>query len=322
MFDLVTIGDSVMDIFIILDDSDSNCILKKKEQKLCFNYADKICINDSTHSIGGNAANVAIGAETLGLNTAIVTEIGDDLNGQAVLHEFSERGVDTRFAKVHKNKETRYSVVLNYQTERTILSYHVGRKYTLPRLPQTKWVYFTSMGAGFEKVQNALEKHLKKHGQTRLAMNPGSYQLKNGMKKIKSLLPRCEVFLVNKEEAARILGKKGSIKQLAKGLHKLGAQTVVITDSMAGSYASDGKQMWHMKTYPLKPVAKTGAGDAYTSGFLSALISGKDIPEAMQWGTANAGSVVQKFGAQHGLATERKIKKIIKTYSNAIPTRY
>ncbi len=321
MLDLITIGDSLVDIFFVLDEKNSDCSVDLKSKKICFNYADKMCIEHSTHSVGGNAANVSVGTKKLGLDTAIFTEIGDDINGQIIFDTFQKAGINTSLIKMQKNEETRYSVVLNYKSERTILSYHAKRSYTLPNLPDTKWIYYTSLGKSFEKLQKKLITYLKKNPDTKLAMNPGSYQFKHGLKTIKQILPMVDLLLVNKEEAEKLIGKKKAIKDLLKSIYKIGVERVVITDSTRGSYSTDGINFYFMETYPIKALAKTGAGDAYTSGFLSATIAGKEIDEAMKWGTANAGGVIQKFGAQQGLLSNRQIQKIIKKYPKVTPKK-
>lgn len=320
MHDIITIGDSLLDTFLILDDSDNTSITTKHDTKmLCFHYAEKIAVKNSVYSIGGNAANVAVGTAKLGLKSAIVTQLGDDLTGHAIHHELKKQKVDPKFVRLIPGKETRYSVVLNYKAERTILSYHAEREYTLPRLPKARWIYYTSMGKTFEHTHEALKQYLKKNPTTKLAMNPGSYQFQKGLRHIKSLLPHAHVLIVNKEEAAALIGKKDKPEQYLKALRKKGVPLVVLTDSMNGSYASDGVNTCHMPCYPIKPLAKTGAGDAYSSGFLSALILGKTIPEAMQWGTANAGGVIQHFGAQAGLLTPKSLKSLLKEYGRITP---
>jgi len=320
-FDLITIGDSLIDTFFVLDEKNSGVTLDTKKKKLCFRYADKMAIEHSTLSVGGNAANVAIGASTLGIKTAIRTEVGDDITGQVILDTLKKAKVETKFSAARKGQESRYSVVLNYQSERTILSYHAKRNYTLPPLPDASWIYYTSLGKGFEKIQTKLVAYLKKHPECKLAVNPGSYQMKRGLSALKKILPRVDLLLTNKEEAEKLTGKKGSIKKLIKILHDMGPQIVVITDSTNGSYASNGANSYHMPVYPIKPLAKTGAGDAYTSGFLAATVQGKTIPEAMQWGTANAGGVIQKFGAQQGLQKKSGVLRIIKKYPRIYPKK-
>ena len=320
MFDIITIGDATLDTFIVLDDSSSSCHIYKHKTLLCLNYADKTPIEQSTQSVGGNAANVAAGTQKLGLKASIVTELGADITGHIVHDELEHAGVNTSLIKTIPGKEKQNSIVLNYQSERTILSYHAKRAYSLPRLPSTKWIYYTSLGKGFEKLQNKLTKHLDTHPSTKLAMNPGSYQFKKGLKKIRQLLKRANILFVNKEEAVRILDcRMKKPKSLIKDLHNKGVKTVVITDGSEGSYASNGEEMYKMDVYPDRPIAKTGAGDAYASGFLAAIHHNKSLPDAMRWGSANAVSVIQKFGAHHGLCTKSGIQKILKKYPNINP---
>lgn len=321
MFDLITIGDSTLDTFIALDESSSSCEIFKHKKLLCLNYADKTPIDCSTQSVGGNAANVAVGSRKLGLTSAIVTELGDDITGHIVKQELDAAGVDTTYVKSLKGKETRYSIVLNYDSERTIISYYAPRKYTLPRLPQSRWIYYTSLGKNFGQLQNKLVKHLKTHPSIKLAINPGSHQCKHGITKIRSLLKNTSILFVNKEEAARVLDcKPKAMKTMMRDLHKKGVKTVVITDGTKGSWASNGTEMYSMSIFPMKAFAKTGAGDAYASGFLAALSNGKDLSECMMWGSANSASVIQTFGAQKGLASKAGIKKIIKKYPKVRPT--
>jgi fructokinase len=310
--------------------------LKKEHCLLCLNYADKVPITHASQSIGGDAANVAVGCKKLGLKTAVVSELGDDVNGKIIKDGLKKAGVDTSMVKTLKKQETRYSVVLNYKAERTILSYHVERNYSLPKLPPADWIYYTSLGANFEKLQDNLVKYLSKHPQTKLAMNPGSYQIKNGLNKIKQILPKTDILFLNREEAERIvLSLRGTptyvgvtkqsrrpnnkIAQLLQSICRLGPKTVVITDSYNGSYATDGKTNWFMPIYDVKAVGKTGAGDAYSSAFLSAIAMKKDIPTAMQWGTANSASVIQQIGAQKGLLDKAGVEKMIKKFATTTP---
>lgn len=319
MYDLITIGDSTIDTTLVIDDATVSCDLKKEHYKLCFNYADKIPITYTMQSIGGNAANVAAGTKKLGLKTAIVTELGDDINGIFIKHELSQAGIDTRYVKMLKGEETRYSVVLNFKTERTVLSYYAKRKYSFPKIEKTKWIYYTSLGKSFEKLQPKLISYLKKNPQTKLAFNPGSYQKKYGLETIKKILPQIDLIFVNKEEAQILTNKKQDILSAVHALHKEGVKMIVITDGTNGSWCFDGKFMYHMPLYHVKAVARAGAGDAYSSGFLSAIIYNKTLTEAMQWGSANAAGVVQEFGAQKGLFTKAGIEKMIKTYKDNTP---
>ncbi len=319
MFDLVTIGDATFDTFLVLDDESSSVGMHRDKKLLCINYADKTPIKNSAQSTGGNAANIAVGLKKLGLSTSIITELGEDITGHIIEHELKDSGVDTGNIKILKSKATRYSIILNYKSERTVLSYHAPRSYSLMKIPATKWIYYTSLGKSFSSLQKQLCSHLKKHPSIKIAMNPGSFQFKHGLKKVCEMLDKTDILFVNREEAATILNSKRNIKSSLKAIHKKGVKTVVITDGTEGSYTYDGENFLFMKAYPIKAVAKTGAGDAYASGFMGAIINNKTIAEAMQWGTANAVSVIQEFGAQKGLANKRKISTIVKEHSKISP---
>lgn len=321
MLDLITIGDATLDTFLIIHDDDSQCRLNKKTKELCINFADKVCINGLGQSVGGNATNLAVGCARLGLSTSIVSTVGDDMNGLAIKHELEDKGVDTQFFTLQKNKETRFSVVLNFHSERTILSYHGERKYTIPKLPKAQWIYYTSHGEGFEKVQEKILRYLKKNPQTRVALNPGSHQMKYGIPHMRAFIAHTDLLFVNLEEARALLGKKGNAKSCLRGLYSLGAKTVVITDSHRGAFAYDGNELLHMPAYPIEPIAKTGAGDAFASGFLSAQHYGKSLETSLEWGSANAAGVIQKVGAHEGLQKKAGITKLMKKYPKVVPQK-
>lgn len=321
MFDILTIGDCTVDTFIVIDDDEASlqCGLKRENCLLCLNYADKIPIKATHQAIGGNAANIAVGCNLLGLKTAIYTELGDDFNGHIIKQELEQRQVNTILVKMLKKRETRFSIILNYLSERTILSSQFKRNYQPPNFSQTSWLYYTSLSSGFEKIQDKIIAYLKKHSETKLAVNPGSYQMKKNLKKLLLILPFTELLFVNKEEAELIANKKTTVPNLIKLLQKTDVKNIVLTDGAAGSYASDAEKIYFMPPSPVKPIEKTGAGDAYASGFLSAIINKKTAPEAMLWGTANAGGVIQKIGAQDGLLNKKQIMQTIKTYKNIRP---
>ncbi len=321
MFDLITIGDSTLDTFLILDHHTPGCRVDKSRRHLILNYGEKIGITHTAQSVGGNAANVAVGARRLGLKTSIVTELGDDVHGMVIYASIKKSGVGTSSIALIKGKETRYSVVLNFGSERTILSYHAPRSYTLPTLPKTKWIYYTSLGASFDRLQTQLLTYLHRHQDILLAFNPGSSQYSQASSPLREVLKRTDVLFVNKEEAAQIIHKKISIKQTCAALHRWGVKIITITDGENGSYASDGASFFSLPPYPIPAKAKTGAGDAYASGFLGALFYKKSIVEAMQWGTANAAGVIQQFGAQQGLLGKKGIEKMVRKFSKIKPTR-
>jgi sugar/nucleoside kinase (ribokinase family) len=320
-YDIISIGDSTTDVFLELMEADVVCGEKEKECLLCFDYAGKIPVKKATEiDAVGNAANNAVGSARLGLNVGIWTMLGKDTNGRQALDLFHAENVLTEFVEEDQKKGTNYSVVLNYQAERSILVYHNDRDYQFPKLPKANWVYLTSMGHGWEKIIANLLDYVELTG-AKLAFNPGTHQLNSGLETMKPLLAKSELFILNIEEAQKILNTKDDVKILLNKLAVLGPKNVVLTDGQNGSYAWQGGKMWQVPIYPdLGPVVeRTGCGDSYATATVAALHYGRPLQEALKWGAVNARMVVQYIGAREGLQTREQIEKTIQEFKNIQP---
>ena len=312
-YDIISIGDATLDTFLKIDNASLLCSLNKDKCWLCLNYAEKIPISELHFTIGGNACNNAVGSARLGLKAAFYSIIGGDDSGRRIVEQVKKEKVSSEYIVVQKGKPTNYSVLLTYKTERTILVYHYPRTYVLPKLASSQWIYLTSMGKGFEKIHKQLLALLKKNG-TKLAFNPGTHQLLAGRKVLDPILQECSLLIVNKEEALMLLGRPldTPMKDILRALHSLGPEMTVVTDGEKGAYGFDGHHPYYMPVMPSKVVQRTGAGDSFSTGTIAALIHGKTLKDALQWGTANAASVIEHVGPQTGLLTKQQILTRIK----------
>lgn len=307
-YDLLSIGDSSMDVFITPTESETLCILDDKECLICFSYGDKIPVKNIDFSVGGNAANLAVGTERLGVNTGLVLTLGDDIVGKQIVEKLQKEGVEMDYVTVQPSTNSNYSTVINYQGERTIFVYHTPRSYEFPvSLPQVPWVYLTSMGENFAPFYKQLADWLRKNPSTKLALNPGSYQLRAGTEALKDILSLAYVVFVNRKEAEKLTeleNSEGKEKELLKALSLLGPKIPIITDGNNGSFVYDGTKFIRVGVLPVDAYERTGAGDAFSSGCLSAIIKGKSLDEALLWGTLNSASVIGYVGPQKGLVKE------------------
>ena len=77
---------------------------------------------------------------------------------------------------------------------------------------------------------------------------------------------------------------------------------MIVSDGPNGVVASDGKTIVRAGMYEdVKVVDRTGAGDAFASGFLSQWATGKSLKESIIFASANSTSVVTKIGAKPGI---------------------
>lgn len=324
-FDVVSIGDCTMDMFLQVDTVGSR--LCRKDTDNCFlllSYADKIEADSQVFATGGNSANLAIGSSRLGLNAAFYTVVGDDQVGGIMIDAFNREGVATDYVSKQKKGRTNFHVVLNHEAERTIIIYHNDRKYKLPKLKKSDWIYYSSMAEGFESIHKDLVAHVKKH-KIKLGFNPGTLQLKAGYKVLKPVLEVTEVLILNVQEAERLLGMKHDghdIKRLLTALHEAGPRQVVITDGPAGSFAFDGEKFWKMGIYDVPVIERTGAGDSTSTGIIAGLVYGNSMPEAMRWGVFNSASVIQEIGPQEGLLKKTAMKKFLRENKNLVAEEF
>lgn len=314
-YDLVAIGDIVIDAFIRVKDAEAHCDLQQENCKLCFRFGDKVPYEsvDVINAVG-NSANAAVCASRLGLSSALSAVVGDDQNGKDCLKTLKENNISTEYMEVDPKLPTNYHYVLWYDVERTILVKHAPFERRLPKnFVAPKWIYLSSLGENTEAFHHEIASWLKEHKETKLAFQPGTFQIKLGKDKLKDIYAMSELFFCNTEEAQRILETKEEDKvKLMKMLHALGPKIIILTDGIKGAYAYDGTDKYFMPVYPHEPYERTGAGDAYASTITSALAMGKTLAEALLWAPINSMSVVQEIGAQRGLLSKDRLEEYLK----------
>lgn len=320
MFDLISIGDAAIDTYVFLKDQDAEVLEKDGERFLGVKFGSKISVGTPFSTIGGNAANNAIGSARLKLKTAIYVNVGnkdDDEADDRIKARLKKESVDISYVAETWDLPSSHHIILDFKGDRTILTGHQPWKYNLPDMEASKWVYFTSLAPSFadSNILNQIINFIERNS-SKLAFQPGTAQIKLGLKKNSRLLSLCEIFISNLEEAKMFLGfednEKIPVKKLLKKLHDMGPKKVVITDGKEGSYSCDGEKYWKIDIFPAKFVEATGAGDAFSTGIIAGLIYGKDLAESMRWGAANSASVVEQIGPQAGLLTYGKIQERLK----------
>lgn len=316
--DFIAIGDTAVDEFIRLKDATVTCDINKENCTISMKWGDKIPFEFSVLVPGvGNAANAAVAAKRLGLSTGFLSSIGNDTYGKHILEAFTREGLDTAYITTHDTLPTNHHYVLWYEEERTILIRQEAYPYTMPaNFTAPKWIYLSSVGAQTTDFHLALAAWLKQHPETKLALQPGTFQIAMGKETLAPLYAATELVACNKQEAERILGVGDTeIKTLLTSMHALGPKIVLITDGPKGAYASDGTSVLMVPMYPdpKPPYERTGAGDACTSTIVAALALGKPLADALLWGPINSMAVVQEIGAQKGLLSRQSLEQLLAT---------
>ena len=307
MFDIITIGSATRDVFM---KSEQFKIIEDKSfatgQGECFALGSKIEIKDIVFTSGGGGTNAAVTFARQGLRTACVGAIGDDFNGKDIIGELNNEGVDTDYFQTNKNGYTAYSVILVHEKgERTILSYKgEGQHFDVNKIPfkkfRTKWLFLDSLGGHYDLLETAVSWAVK--NKVKLATNPGGKELAHGLDKLRPLLKHFPIVIMNQEEASKLVGIDYDREpEIFKAMDEIIGGVFVMTKGPAGVVVSDGNNIYRAGVPDSPVVERTGAGDAFSSGFVAEYIRSGDMAKAIQFATANASSVVTQYGAKAGI---------------------
>lgn len=304
IYDVVTIGSATVDQFA---DTDSELIRiqtrTSTEELIAFPLGSKLLIKHLTIQTGGGGTNSAVAFARLGLKTAFLGKIGEDGNGEFIVKTLYEEGVEFIGAR---EGTTGISVILDsIADDRSILAFK-GANNQLRRdeiAPfNTRWLYMSSMlDQSFETVVDLVQDLSCK-----IAFNPSNYQAELGYKRLRPLIDRVNLLIMNKEEAAKFLGlhyeSDPDPRQLMREMAVLPPELFVITDGSRGVYVYDRDRFYHaLPRDNLKILETTGAGDAFASSFTATRIWGLPIEEGIHWAMCNAESVLQYKGAKERL---------------------
>ncbi|MGC9610623.1 MAG: carbohydrate kinase family protein [Minisyncoccia bacterium] len=314
MFDVITIGSVTRDAFFEAPKFKTIPWKKTPSKKgLILPLGEKLEVNDVYFTIGGNSANAAVTFSRFGFKTACIGKTGDDPGGREIRRRLNAEGVNANLLLKTSKLGTAYSVLLLKDGERTILSYHgASNLFNLKDIDlnklKAKWWYLSLAGES-TKIFGALLNFARKH-KIAVAFNPSGYHLKHHRRDILKRLKNISFLVLNEEEAAILIGLPFyKEKEVFKKLDVLMPGILAVTNGRKGATVSDGKSIYRAGIFKERKLAdRTGAGDAFGSGFVAGLMQKNDINFALRLASANATSAVEKIGATEGVLTKREFE--------------
>lgn len=293
---VLCVGDAIVDGFLTV------------KENVLIQQGKKIQVDSCQFLLGGNACNVSVGLSRLGISTFLCAETGEDEFAKKIINGLTKEKVNLSLLKQTRREMSSFAIGIQSKNDRTLFVYHVERKHDFDLTKTSaEWVYLSSMGKEWKGAYGKVLSLVQNSG-ARLVFNPGTPQFAD-LDEIYKVLKKTNILFVNKEEGEKVMNQESEImnqevkiEDLLRRLKEMGPKIVVVTDGENGSSAIDENgKIYSFGTFSATVVEKTGAGDAYTSGFLAAKIYEKDIEDAMRWGAANAAAVIKKVGAQRRL---------------------
>jgi len=211
---IVTLGGATQDIFIHYQDRESLVIKNSRETKtyLLFEKGAKIGVDSISYSLGGGAANTAIGFKRLGLDVFPIIKTGAGKAGQYIQDFLATHEIDTRCIIKDKKCGTGLSYIIpTFEGDRTIFAYRGanGRltceDINFDVLVAADYVYVTPLSGQSADVLLPVVQRAKKHA-LKVAVNPGMSQLTTGCQQLAKALKYIDIFILNSQEAKAFLG--------------------------------------------------------------------------------------------------------------------
>lgn len=300
---ILAIGKATQDVFLKSEE-----FSPQMEGKVAYTHLPlgvKMEVEDIVFATGGNASNVAVTFARQGLHSSYMWTLGNDPASETILRDLDSEGVNTSHVVRRDEYRAGYSnILIATDGERTILNNRgvstdaSAVDLELDAIADVDWIYPTSLAMGGIDLLGTIVDKAEELG-VKVMLNPAGPELAEP-KKLKALLANVDVLCVNKEEMQMLVEGETSEDLVRHALRYV--PVVIVSDGPRGVVASDGKTIVTAGMYEDVPVMdRTGAGDAFASGFLSQWSQGASLRDAIIFASANSTSVVTKYGAKDGI---------------------
>lgn len=303
---VLCIGDLIADMLIPYGESKaySAALLAGKAEGMEAPLPKLVC--------GGTNGNTICGIAGLGIPAMLASKVGNDGTGRFLKRAIEEAGVDTRYVVFDDEHETLVSLTV-IDEDRSFFAWppenSAGQFYSEKDLPpdptEFGWVHVS--GAFFflspiaETVVSFLERCKQEGVPVSFDLNLRAEMF--GMNERRTNLAKramaaATVILGSiKDEICLITGIKDEL-EAARSL--VDEQTIVVTrDGPRPVRVFTSEEEFAVPPYDAKKVDATGAGDNFDSGFVSAVVSGKTLEEAVRWGNACSAYCIARQGGKN-----------------------
>lgn len=265
--------------------------------------------SDTFHKyFGGSPSNIAMNVKRLGIRSLVASAVGRDGFGTFLLDRLQAAGIDT--CCIQQVEEATSMVVVTKSRGTPLPVFYRKADYRLAYLPeleqaleQSKIVHFSCWPLSRMPARETVERVMDEAKERRLLIgfDPNYHPMiwqkgEDGIGYVKSVIGRADIVKPSEDDAERLFGKDLPHRQLEKFI-SLGARLVIMTLGKDGAIVSDGECYAELPSLATEVVDTTGAGDAFWSGFYTAVVKGRTVREALGFGSAVSAYKLKQAGA-------------------------
>lgn len=278
-------------------------------------------------ALGGSAANIAVAISRQGGKTALLTAVSHDAVGRYTLNALSSYGVDTQFVtNVGGEARNSLAVVETRAENCQSVIYRNGAADFQVNEADVETINYSAFAAliitGTSLAQEPSRSATLKAMQVARAAGlvliididyrPYSWTSKAEAQQIcLRAAELCDIIVANDEEFAVLAGSQDGL-DLAEKLSRSSLRVVVYKMGAKGSITFANGRCFETPVFSVNALKPTGAGDGFMGGFISGLVAGTTLPDAVRRGAATAAIVVTKVGCAPAMPDAEEVNAFIK----------
>ena len=268
---------------------------------------------------GGKGSNQSVAAGKAGASIDFITKVGDDDYGKMAFRIYKETNVGSDYVYISKEHSTGVAaILLNKDTGENAISVVPGAAgaLTIQDIDNAKDViinssiFLTQLEAPMEVVVHALK--IAKENKVTTILNPAP-----AAKLDSSVFPLVDYFTPNESEASFYasgeIKNRDDAEKYGQEFLDLGVKNLLVTLGDQGVYFQNNNEKHFEPSLSLgsKVIDTSGAGDAFSGAFATALCEEKSIADSIKFANVFAGISTTRIGTANSMPSREEIDKIL-----------
>lgn len=275
-------------------------------------FASKVEMCEYSQAAGGEIASSMVGLKKLGLETAYAGRFGGDQAGELGQKTLVDAGVDITYAETVKDAQTQVAFILidEGDGERTVI------------WQRDKKLAYSESDAPVEAATRGRLLHMTPHDTAACIRMAGfarakgvivSVDVDNVFNGIEKLLPLVDICISSADFPEKFLGIKDKEEALREIASRFGCAVTGLTLGEEGSLIVCQDVLIESQGFavPGGCVDTTGAGDAFRTGFIFAMLNGETVEQSATVANAVAALKCRGYGARAALPDKNELNNLI-----------
>ncbi len=276
-------------------------------------------------SPGGSSANTIYSLAKLGIRTGFLGALGADVEGEQILSQMGEVGIETSKIKILSTEITsKVFVFVDKTGERAMYSLPGASSIFRAEAVEIRWLSegkytIFSPIPGFDYLEHQKNIINQINQTTKVIFMPGALYCKYSYSGFEDVISNLYLMILNRREVKDLTDR--DYISGAKWLVDQGCSIVAVTTGADGCLICDGEECLTVATPKLpneKMIDSTGAGDAFAAGLVYGILNKKSLTQSALYGNLTARFCIQSVGARFGLPDKNSLEAEFKKYSNLI----